>query len=470
MTSRCLGLLALTALISIACASCSQPGRVLGNPSPEPPLPAGIQVHFNHRDGSRYRSPINGQWRNGNNLETVLIAAIDAAHHECLVAVQELTLPAVAQALVRAQRRGIRVQVVLENTYRTPWSQVHEAGLSERARKRIQRLRRLADRDRDGTVSAAERRQGDAVALLEQARVPILDDTADGSKGSGLMHHKFVVIDGRHVLTGSANLTSSGVHGDGGAPRTRGNVNHLLQFDSPELAAVFTTEFKRMWGDGPGGLSNSQFGRSKGDPGLERVRIGDVGVRVLFAPQAKSNPNHGLRLIAKELSQARDTIDMALFVFSAQVLADTLQEQVTEGVNVRLLADPSFASRSFSEVLDLLGVAMPDRHCMLESNNRPFETPLDAVGTPRLARGDKLHHKFAVIDNRTVITGSFNWSPSAAHTNDETLLVIESPQLAKHFTREMDRMWRSADLGITERMRRKLERQRELCGSGIERD
>ena len=35
-----------------------------------------------------------------------------------------------------------------------------------------------------------------------------------------------------------------------------------------------------------------------------------------------------------------------------------------------------------------------------------------------------------MIDNRTVITGSFNWSPSAAHQNDEVLLVIESPLLA----------------------------------------
>ena len=90
------------------------------------------------------------------------------------------------------------------------------------------------------------------------------------------------------------------------------------------------------------------------------------------------------------------------------------------------------------------------------------------MGTPRLARGDKLHHKFAVIDNKTVITGSFNWSPAAAHTNDETLLVIRSPQLAAHFTREMDRMWRSAELGVTPRITRKLERQKMRCGSGVE--
>jgi len=79
-----------------------------------------------------------------------------------------------------------------------------------------------------------------------------------------------------------------------------------------------------------------------------------------------------------------------------------------------------------------------------------------------------LQHKFAVIDNKTVITGSFNWSPSAAHTNAETLLVIRSTKLAAHFTREMNRLWRSAELGITPRLKHKLDRQRAKCGSGVE--
>ena len=94
---------------------------------------------------------------------------------------------------------------------------------------------------------------------------------------------------------------------------------------------------------------------------------------------------------------------------------------------------------------------------------------VQGIGTPRLAHGDKLHYKFAVIDNKTVITGSFNWSPSAAHTNDETLLVIRSPKLAAHFTREMNRMWRSAELGITPHLQRKLDRQKIRCDDGVER-
>ena len=44
-------------------------------------------------------------------------------------------------------------------------------------------------------------------------------------------------------------------------------------------------------------------------------------------------------------------------------------------------------------------------------------------------------NQLAVIDHRTVITSSFNWSPSAAHQNDETLLVFDSPMLAEGLQR-----------------------------------
>jgi phosphatidylserine/phosphatidylglycerophosphate/cardiolipin synthase-like enzyme len=69
-----------------------------------------------------------------------------------------------------------------------------------------------------------------------------------------------------------------------------------------------------------------------------------------------------------------------------------------------------------------------------------------------------------------VITGSFNWSPSAAHQNDEVLLVIHSPLLAAHFTREIDRLWRTAELGISDRLTRRLNENRRRCGSGQHRD
>ena len=457
------------ALLAFTLLGCSQPGVVIGSASSNLPVPPGIQVQFNHRDNNRYRSPLGDQWRNGDDLERHLIEHIDRATNELLVAVQELTLPQIASALVRAHQRGVIVRVVLENSYSAPWAGLHESDLPAHARQRLRRLKALADLDSDGVLTSRERRAGDAVGLLQQGGIPVIDDTEDGSRGSGLMHHKFMVIDQQLVITGSANFTSSGIHGDAGAPRTRGNVNHLLSIQSTELANVFREEFQILWGDGPGGLQNSRFGRGKPSRPVRGVMVGGIRVDVLFAPHSQRSEDHGLQLIAQHLTAAKHSIDLALFVFSAQSLTDVLAERSQSQVAIRLLADPGFASRSFSEVLDLLGVALPDRFCKLEKGNRPLVKALSGVGSPRLARGDKLHHKFAVIDNRIVITGSFNWSPSAAHQNDETLLVIHSPQLAAHFNREIDRMWRGAELGITPWMRRKLERQRVKCGSGTTR-
>ena len=89
------------------------------NAAAELPQAPGIEVLFNHSNNSSYRSPLTGRWRNGDDLERFLIEAIDAAQQEVLVAVQELTLPGIATALIAARDRGLKVQVVLENTYST---------------------------------------------------------------------------------------------------------------------------------------------------------------------------------------------------------------------------------------------------------------------------------------------------------------------------------------------------------------
>ncbi|MFZ9148918.1 MAG: phospholipase D-like domain-containing protein [Vulcanococcus sp.] len=460
--------LALATLLA-ALQGCSAAAELVGAAAPELPQPEGITVLFNQREGSAYRSPVHGVMRSGDDLEQALLEAIAAAQHEILVAVQELSLPRLAEALVAQHRRGLQVRVVLENHYSSPWSQQHEAELDPHQRQRHQQLRALADRNGDGQLSAAEREQGDAVALLQRAGVPMLDDTADGSRGSGLMHSKYVVLDRSVVITGSANFTASGIHGDAGQQQTRGNVNHLLKLKSPALAELFAQDFALMWGDGPGGAADSRFGIRKAHGPAQSVTIGNAQVQVLFAPHRRNDPNHGLNLLEQELANTKQRVDMALFVFSAQQLSDRLAELLQRGVTLRLVADPGFASRAFSETLDLLGVSLADQHCKIERGNAPLATPTEGVGTPQLPRGDKMHHKFAVIDNRTVITGSFNWSPSAAHQNDEVLLVIRSPQLAAHFTREMDRLWKGADLGITSRLQRKLTRNRQRCGSGMQR-
>ncbi|MBP0015297.1 MAG: DUF655 domain-containing protein [Roseofilum sp. SID3] len=110
----------------------------------------------------------------------------------------------------------------------------------------------------------------------------------------------------------------------------------------------------------------------------------------------------------------------------------------------------------------MLGLAIA-RQCKTEPDNRPWRAKITTVGTPNLPIGDKLHHKFAVIDQKTVITGSQNWSKAANHKNDETVLILTNPTVAAHFDREFQRLYRSANLTLPERISEQIARQQKDC-------
>jgi phosphatidylserine/phosphatidylglycerophosphate/cardiolipin synthase-like enzyme len=423
------------------------------------PQDESIQVYLNHNQAAEFAEPYRQKTRQGDDLAAKLILVINSAQSQIDVAVQELQLPNIAQALAAKAKSGVRVRVILENNYSHPLSELTAAeidNLKPREREHYQEFQQLVDLDRDGTLSPAEIDQRDALIILRKGGVKVLDDTADGSKGSGLMHHKFMVVDGTTVIVTSANWTMSDIYGDLSHPESEGNQNNLVQIQSGELARTFTTEFNLMWGDGTIGNPSSQFkARKPARPPVE-VIVGKTRVLVQFSPtstqQAWESTSNGS--IGKLLSTSHERVDLALFVFAEPTLGSILQTQQQHGVKVRGSIDRQFAYREYSSALMLMGGAnlcQPDRAAV---------PPMDTIGVPTLPMGDLLHHKFAIIDGRTVVTGSHNWSNAANYHNDETLLVIEdNPTVAAHFEREFDRLYQHTVTGIPARLRRRCEDQ-----------
>ncbi|MCT7978587.1 phospholipase D-like domain-containing protein [Laspinema olomoucense] len=439
---------------------------------PLPPLPQDpfVEVYLNHNPVLEYPEPYRGITRPGDDLEQLIVDTINGATSTVDVAVQELQLPNIAQALALKHQAGVRVRVILENTYNQPLSELttqQVARLDERSKARYEEWRHLIDRNQDDSLSPEEIAQGDALIVLKNAGVPKIDDTADGSKGSGLMHHKFAIADGRTVLVTSANFTTSDIYGDFLSATSRGNPNNLLKIKSPELASLFQQEFNLMWGDGPGGKSDSLFGVQKPFRPKQSVNLGATSVGVQFAPTGARVPwDQSVNgAIATTLNRATQSVDLALFVFSKQQLSDTLYARHRAGVRVRALIESSFAYRSYSEGLDMMGVALPNQNCQYHQGNQPWTTPLDTVGVPQLPPGDRLHHKFALLDDRIVITGSHNWSAAANSRNDETLLVIDSPIVAAHFRREFERLYSTAHLGLPTSIQAQIQQQTQQCAS-----
>ncbi len=447
-------------LLTLGLVAC-QPNHA----SPDRPLPQDdrIQVYMNHTATSRYTEPYRQQTRAGDDLEAKIVAAIASAQSSIDLAVQELRLPKIAQALAERHRAGVKVRVILENTYARPYSSFSPteiAQLPPREQSRFQEFRSLVDRNRNGQITPTEIQQGDALVILDQAHVPRLDDTADGSKGSNLMHHKFLVVDGDRIIVTSANFTPSDIHGDFKSPASRGNANNLLSITSPELATYFTQEFALMWGDGPGGSPNSKFGVQKPFRPAQTVTVGTSQVQVQFSPssQAVPWPQSSNGLIGRTLNLATTSVDLALFVFSDQALVNQLSRVHQLSTRIRALIHPEFAYRPYSEALDMLGVSLTP-NCQPEPDNRPWQPPLTTVGVPRLISGDMLHHKFGIVDQQTVITGSHNWSAAANTGNDEVLLIVSNRTVAAHFQQEFERLYTDAILGVPPAIRKKIAAQ-----------
>jgi phosphatidylserine/phosphatidylglycerophosphate/cardiolipin synthase-like enzyme len=52
-----------------------------------------------------------------------------------------------------------------------------------------------------------------------------------------------------------------------------------------------------------------------------------------------------------------------------------------------------------------------------------------------------MHHKFMIADLHTLITGSYNWTLSAARYNHENILLTRESNVIKSFSSEFDKLW-----------------------------
>lgn len=435
-----------------------------------------VQVYFNHYQQESYQDPYRKIYRRGHNLEQVLIDAVMSAEESIYVAVQELRLPNLAKALVKRKKEGIDVKVILENHYNNTLLTIKDPNNTdpdEHESSKYIEFFALVDINRDGNITEAELDQRDAIHILKKAGIPIKDDTFDRSNGSGLMHHKFMVVDRKNIIVSTANFTMSGIHGDILHPSTEGNANSMLTLKSHKLSSYFLDEFFLMWG-GMKEKKPSLFGMNKPYRGRQSTTVYGSKVTVQFSPTTKNSSwrKSVNGLIASELEKANSEVLMALFVFSEQKLANVLKKkyEASHQFRIGLLVEPKFAYRNYSEMLDMWGIQLRDENCMYERGNRPWTLPLYDIGVPAMARGDMLHHKFAVIDESTVVVGSQNWSDSANHTNDENILVIKNARIAKLYKQEFERVESGSRKGPSKSLMKRISQMENACSGSFYRE
>ena len=234
------------------------------------------------------------------------------------------------------------------------------------------------------------------IQRLLREGIPVRDDGDD----DGYMHHKFIVIDNRFVWTGSYNTTYNGAHK---------NDNNVVWIDSIPLAENFTKEFQTIYS-------------SRGEEKLTQESIPHPKVTLSDGTQISTYFSPGSETISPllhEINSAQKTINFMVFSFTHDKIGKAMRYQHEKGINVGGVFDENQITK-YSEY-----------HLMQEAG---MDVKIDKTsGT--------MHHKVIIIDEETVITGSYNFSRNAEIRNSENLLIIKgNKDIAREYINEYGRL------------------------------
>ena len=234
------------------------------------------------------------------------------------------------------------------------------------------------------------------IERLKAEGIPVVDD----EEYTGLMHNKFVVIDKRYVWTGSYNTTFNGAYK---------NNNNVIYFDSVKLADNFTQEFEEMFND-------REFGRrsDKNIPHPQVTLSDGTQVFTYFSPE-----NDTISALLEEIQSAKRSIYFMAFSFTHDDLGKSIRDRFEDKITVAGVLEARQINEH-SEYQSMRDVGIP----VLKDTNPAM-----------------MHHKVMIIDAETVITGSYNFSKSAAIRNCENLLIIKNNQdITQAYLAEFDRL------------------------------
>lgn len=121
--------------------------------------------------------------------------------------------------------------------------------------------------------------------------------------------------------------------------------------------------------------------------------------------------------IIAEIKHAQ-TIDAAVYTITNPNIVNALIEAKERGAKIRIVTDRKMAGNKYSLTGKLQAAGIPlqtNRHYKLE------------------------HNKFAVFDNKRVVTGSYNWSRSATNANSENCVFFDI--LPTEYTVRFQYLW-----------------------------
>lgn len=152
----------------------------------------------------------------------------------------------------------------------------------------------------------------------------------------------------------------------------------------------------------------------------------EMVVQACFSPQGNCSAH-----ILREIAQAKKELLVAVYAFTNDELAGALVQAKKRGVAVQVVIDREFDAR-----------AENSKGKFFEANKIPLRRLSGTKSKSQEREAGLMHQKFAVIDRKTVFSGSYNWTHSAENFNDENLLLFrDAGPLAEEYRRVFMRLW-----------------------------
>ncbi|HWP23528.1 MAG TPA: phospholipase D family protein [Candidatus Binatia bacterium] len=152
----------------------------------------------------------------------------------------------------------------------------------------------------------------------------------------------------------------------------------------------------------------------------------EMVVQACFSPQGNCSAH-----ILREIDGAKKELLVAVYAFTNDELAQALVRAKKRGVAVQVVVDREF---------DLANENSKGK--FLEAQKIPLRRVSGAKAKSQERDAGLMHQKFAVIDRRVILTGSYNWTRSADLWNDENLLLFrDAGPLAEEYRNAFFRLW-----------------------------
>lgn len=124
-------------------------------------------------------------------------------------------------------------------------------------------------------------------------------------------------------------------------------------------------------------------------------------------------PEHCGDLIVKHINGAKKTIYMQAYGFTSGKIIGSLMEAKKRGIDVQIILDRSNMSN-----IKLARLKVLARHGIIL-----YQDKVSGIA----------HNKIIIIDEHTVITGSFNFTENADTRNAENIIIITNTEVAKDY-------------------------------------